>query len=163
MKNYAPIIQREPSCVQRPRPASAWIPLGRSCAAGEPWSGPAIPAWWRLPGKSRWSVDVGPDAKPAFILYLPIYTRGQPHDSVAERRAHLAGWVFASFRSPRASSQASTAINLPGLALAIYDGVEPSTGALLYRSPVSDRRAASAAFISANEYLVVGGHNWTLR
>lgn len=157
-ENYAPIIQREPSAssVRAPLGVDSWAdPVRREAMERARDSGMVAAS-----GKVRLGVDVGPDAKPAFILYLPIYTRGQPHDSVAERRAHLAGWVYASFRMHDviASLYGDT---MPGLALAIYDGVEPSTGALLYRSRSAEEQH-QPPLISASEYLVVGGHNWTL-
>ena len=60
------------------------------------------------------------------------------------------------------SSPVFTASSSPGLALAIYDGVEPSPAALLLRIVPRRRRQHRLRIISANEYLVVGGHDWTL-
>jgi len=44
-----------------------------------------------------------------------------------------------------------------GLAFAIYDGAVPSDAALLYRN-----REAAGGAMSANEYMVVASHTWTL-
>jgi diguanylate cyclase (GGDEF)-like protein len=44
-----------------------------------------------------------------------------------------------------------------GLAFAIYDGAIPSDAALMYRN-----RVAAGGAISANEYMVVASHTWTL-
>ena len=156
--NYAPIIQREPS-----------VTSSRALLGLDPWVDPVRrlamekardSGMVAVSGKVRLGVDAGPDAKPAFVMYLPIYDRGQPHDSVAERRAHLAGWVYASFRMHDVIASLY-GDPLPGLALAIYDGVEPSAEALLYRSPAIGEQHHHP-LISANEYLVVAGHNWTL-
>jgi len=157
-ENYAPIVQREPPI------GGNRIPLGV-----DPWADPVRrlamekardSGMVAVSGKVRLGVDTGPDAKPAFIMYLPIYARGQPHDSVAQRREHLAGWVYASFRMHDVIASLY-GDPLPGLALAIYDGVEPSEAALLYRSPDTGEQHLPPA-ISAVEYLVVAGHNWTL-
>ena len=157
-ENYAPIIQREPAVTGNHPPLGLdpWTdPVRREAMEKARDSGMVA-----ISGKVRLGVDLGPDAKPAFVMYLPIYSQGQPHDNVAERRAHLAGWVYASFRMHDviASLYGDT---LPGLALAIYDGVEPSAAALLYRSRAADGQH-QPTLISANEYLVVAGHNWTL-
>jgi CHASE1-domain containing sensor protein len=138
-ENYAPIIQREPAATSRHAALGLdpWVdPVRRQAMEKARDSGMAA-----VSGKVRLGVDVGPDAKPAFIMYLPIYNRGQPHDSVAERRAHLAGWVYASFRMHDVIASLY-GDPLPGLALAISDGVEPSAAALLYRSPDTARAAA---------------------
>ena len=157
-ENYAPIIQREPSVAgnRAPLGVDPWAdPVRRQAMEKARDSGMVA-----VSGKVRLGVDHGPDAKPAFIMYLPIYDRGQPHDSVAERRTHLAGWVYASFRMHDVIASLY-GDPLPGLALAIYDGVEPSVATLLYRSPDAGKQHWPP-LISANEYLVVAGHDWTL-
>ncbi|GAC1522145.1 MAG: hypothetical protein NVS3B11_22160 [Collimonas sp.] len=156
--NYVPIVQREPDVGRNRAPLGfdTWSdPVRRNAMEKARDSGsPAIS------GKIRLVVDIEADARPGFVMYLPIYTRGQPHDSVAERRAHLAGWVYASFHM--SDVMASLYGELPpGLAFAIYDGVEPSAKALTYLSPAEPGRRLPA-IISANEYLVIAGHNWTL-
>ena len=114
-----------------------------------------------ISGKVRLSVDVRAGcSQPGFIMYLPIYTRGQPQDSVAQRRAHLVGWVYASFRMHDVIASLYGE-QPPGLALAIYDGVEPSAAALFATVPPKSGHQPPRP-LSASEYLVVGGHNWTL-
>jgi CHASE1-domain containing sensor protein len=156
--DYAPIIQREPYFGRnRTSPGfDAWSDPVRRLAMEKARDSGMV----AITGKVRLAVDNGADAPPGFIMYLPIYTRGQPQDSVAQRRAHLSGWVYASFRMN--DVMASLYGEQPrGLALAIYDGVEPSAATLLY--PSSDMAVQHLpAAISANEYLVVAGHNWTL-
>lgn len=91
-EDYAPIIQREPFIgINRAAPGfDAWAdPVRRRALEQARDSGMAT-----LSGKVRLSVDSG-NARPGFIMYLPIYARGQPQDSVAQRRAHLVGWVYA--------------------------------------------------------------------
>jgi diguanylate cyclase (GGDEF)-like protein len=158
---YAPIIQREP-----------YIGRNRAPPGFDPWSDPARrhamekardSGMAALSGKVRLAVDTEVDASPGFVMYLPIFARGQPRDSVAQRRTHLVGWVFASFRMNdlMASLYGKQA---PGLAFAVYDGVEPSDRALLYRSAdfASQGPASAATTFAADEYLVLAGHTWTL-
>jgi diguanylate cyclase (GGDEF)-like protein/PAS domain S-box-containing protein len=156
--NYAPIIQREPFIgINRASPGfDAWVdPVRRRAMEQARDSGMAT-----LSGKVRLSVDAGTNAGPGFIMYLPIYARGQPQDSVAQRRAHLVGWVYASFRMHDVIASLYGA-QPPGLTIAIYDGVEPSSAALLHKTPEAPGHHL-AADMSRNEYLVVGGHDWTL-
>jgi diguanylate cyclase (GGDEF)-like protein/PAS domain S-box-containing protein len=157
-EDYAPIVQREP-----------YIGINRTPAGFDAWADPVRrramekardSGMSSISGKVRLSVDTEANARPGFIMYLPIYAQGQSQDSVAERRAHLVGWVYASFRMHDVIASLYGE-QPPGLTIAIYDGVEPSAAALLHRTPVAGGQH-SPAVISANEYLVVGGHDWTL-
>ncbi|MGA7813112.1 CHASE domain-containing protein, partial [Caballeronia sp.] len=157
-ENYAPIVQREPYIGRNQAPLGfdAWAdPVRRLAMEKARDSGMAA-----ISGKVKLAVDSEADAQPGFIMYLPIYTRGQPLNSVAQRRAHLVGWVYASFRMSDVIASLYGEQS-PGLALAIYDGVEPSAAALLYRFPDGGGQRLPSA-IRANEYLVVAGHDWTL-
>ena len=154
--NYAPIVQREPDIGRNRTPPGfdTWSdPVRRSAMEAARDSGMAA-----ISGKLRLAMDREANAPAGFVMYLPIYARGQPQDSVAQRRAHLTGWVFAAFHMNdlMASLYGEQA---PGLALTIYDGVEPSDAARLYSSGDVPGQPAS---LSANEYLVVAGHTWML-
>ncbi|MFM0040750.1 bifunctional diguanylate cyclase/phosphodiesterase [Paraburkholderia sediminicola] len=156
--NYAPVIQREP-----------YIGLNRASLGVDAWADPVRrramekardSGMASISGKVRLWVDTEADARPGFIMYLPIYAQGQSQDSVAQRRAHLVGWVYASFRMHDVIASLY-GDQPPGLSIAIYDGIEPSPAALLHRTPATGGQHP-LTIISANEYLVVGGHDWTL-
>ncbi|WP_317202762.1 EAL domain-containing protein [Janthinobacterium sp.] len=154
----APVTQREPSDNVGPAPLGldAWHdPVRRQAMERARDSGMAA-----VSGKVRLAIDSGPTARPGFILYLPLYERGLPLRSVAERRAALRGWVFASFRMQELMATLYGE-QAPGLALAIYDGVDASNEARLYPSAELAVAPPSDA-LAANEYLVVGGHTWML-
>lgn len=159
---YVAVIQRE-SSVGRQRAAplglDVWAdPVRRSALERARDSGMAA-----ITRKVRLAVDPGANAPPGFIMYLPLYAHGQPHDSVAQRRANLVGWVFASFRMGdfMAGLYGKAA---PGIALSIYDDVLTDASSLLYASSPGGKEAppASSSDLQANEYMVVGGHTWTL-
>ncbi|WP_206997073.1 bifunctional diguanylate cyclase/phosphodiesterase [Trinickia mobilis] len=155
--DYAPIIQREPY-VGRNRTRigfDTWAdPVRRNAMERARDSGMAA-----ITGKLRLAVDSETDAHPGFIMYLPIYAQGEPQDTVAQRRAHLIGWVYASFHM-RDIIASLYGEEPPGLTLAVYDGVEPSLASLMHRS--SRAAAHQPPALSASEYLVVAGHDWTL-
>jgi diguanylate cyclase (GGDEF)-like protein/PAS domain S-box-containing protein len=157
-ENYAPIIQREPYIgINRLPPGfDAWVdPVRRRAMEQARDSGMAT-----ISGKVRLTVDAEAKAHPGFVMYLPVYARGQLQDTVAQRRAHLVGWVFASFRMHDVIASLYGE-QPPGLTIAIYDGVEPSSAALLHKTPETPGHHR-ADTMSASEYLVVGGHDWTL-
>ncbi len=158
---YAPTVQREPYVGRNRAPIGGdiWVDPVRRLAAGKARdSGMAA-----ISGKVRLRVDTEANAPPGFIMYLPIYAQGKPHNSVEERRAHLIGWVFAGFRMN--DFMASLYGNQsPGLALAMYDDTEPNDAALIYRAGGSGTTSQTGgpATLTVNEYMVVAGHNWTL-
>lgn len=153
---YAPVIQREP-----------YLGLNRAPPGFDPWSDPVRQTAMErardsgmasISGKVRLAIEREGEASPGFVMYLPIYARNQPLETVEQRRQNLQGWVFASFRM--SDLMASLYGELPpGLALSLYDGVDDNEAALLSRSREWNK---SPAIMTANEYLVVAGHNWLL-
>ena len=151
---YAPIMQRE-SYVGRnsgPLGFDAWgDPVRRLAMETACDTGMAA-----ITGKLQLAIDRDAEDIPGFIMYLPIYSRGQPRDSVAQRRASLTGWVYAAFHMR--DFMASLYGKQPqGLAFAIYDDATPSAAALMYRN-----RAVAAGAMGADEPMVVAGRPWTL-
>lgn len=160
-ESYAPVIQRE-SYVGR-----YFVPLGRDV-----WVEPVLrlalekardSGMAAISSKIEWRSDAGMGVVSGFAMCLPIYAQGQALGSVAQRRAHLIGWVYATFRMSdfMASLYGSQP---PGLTLAMYDGADTKDSALLYDSNASAvaGKPPGLAAISAHEYMVVAGHNWTL-
>ncbi|CDL01336.1 Putative sensory transduction histidine kinase,phytochrome-like (modular protein) [Magnetospirillum gryphiswaldense MSR-1 v2] len=154
---YGPIVQREPNIGLNRAPAGfdAWSdPVRRAAMEKARDSGMVV-----MSGKLKLAVDAGQESQPGFIMYIPIFVRGQSHESVAERRNALTGWVFASFRIKDVMASLYGELP-PGVAFTIFDGVDLSAEGVLYKSPNSGEVSLSAA--TANEYLVVTGHSWTL-
>ncbi|MEI8158732.1 MAG: CHASE domain-containing protein [Burkholderiales bacterium] len=158
---YAPIVQREPSFGNTGAPLGLDVwqdPVRRVALEAARDSGMAA-----ISGKLRLAIDRQADALPGFVMYLPVFASDLPHDSVAQRRANLIGWVYAAFHVNdfMASLYGKQS---PGLSMAIYDGVDTNESTLLYRTadgvggPASRRTVA----LSASEYMVVAGHSWTL-
>jgi len=152
---YAPLIGREPtiSGFSTLLGFDAWNSAVRRRAMERSRdSGLAV-----VTGKVHLATDSGVPSQPGFVMYLPIFEAGQPQDTVEQRREHVLGWVYAAFRM-RDVLASLYGDQPPGLYLSIYDGTRPSAESLLYRSSEPKGRDV----ISANEYLVVGGHDWTL-
>ncbi|MDD5296061.1 MAG: CHASE domain-containing protein [Rhodocyclaceae bacterium] len=158
---YGPIIQREPHVGRNRAPlgSDAWAePVRRSAMEKARDSGLAA-----VTGKVQLAVDPGVEENPGFIMVLPVFARGQPRDSVAQRRASLIGWVYASFHM-RDFMASLYGKQVPGLAFAIYDDVDTTDGALMYRAGTVPGKRGTVAHdaLSANEYMIVAGHTWTL-
>jgi diguanylate cyclase (GGDEF)-like protein len=104
----------------------------------------------------------GSDPQAAFVLFLPLYAKGQPVNNVVARRLQLAGWVFAGFRMADLMSSLYGE-GTPGLDLRVHDGVELNDATLMYASPGAQAPTAGGpALRRAHEYIAVANHTWTL-
>lgn len=156
---YAPIVQREP-----------YIGKNKAAPGSDVWPDPVrrkamerardagMPA---ISGKVKLKIDDASTAPPGFIMYLPVYERGLPHDTLQQRRANLIGWVYASFHMSDFMASLYGGQS-PGLSVAVYDDTQTHEASLLYRSNENMDDSDAAQTLKAEEYMVVAGHNWTL-
>lgn len=156
---YAPVIQREPYIGKnKATPGNdVWVdPVRRMAMEKARDSG--MPT---ISGKVKLKVDGAEAAPPGFIMYLPVYGRGLPHDTLLQRRSNLIGWVYASFHMNEFMASLYGE-NTPGLAVTLHDGTTISEKSLLHRSETNPNDANDTQVIEANEYMVVAGHTWVL-
>lgn len=156
---YAPVIQREPYGGPAALGNDVWSdPVRRVAMERARDSGMAA-----ISGKVKLKVDANGISPPGFIMYLPIYAPGLPHDNLQQRRDHLIGWVYASFHMNEFMASLYGRQS-PGLTVAMYDDTDVNEASLLYQSDSGAAHAESirAGAINSNEYMVVAGHNWTL-
>lgn len=152
---YAPTVLREPYVGRNRFPFGndQWSdPVRRTAMEKARDSGMAT-----ISGKLELAQE-GP-AMPAFMMYLPLYERGKPQGTIEQRRASLIGWVHAVFRMSDVIASLYGE-NTRTIGFSLYDGVTQEPAALMYRSTVAGQ--ALPARLKADEYLVVGNHNWTL-
>jgi diguanylate cyclase (GGDEF)-like protein/PAS domain S-box-containing protein len=155
---YAPVTVRKSYGSQAPMAPGfdAWLdPTRRTALELARDSGMAA-----ISGKVQLKASTEANASYGSIMYLPIYARGQTLDSVAQRRAHLIGWVYSSFHIDQVVA-GLYGEKPEGLWFALYDGVDLSDAALLYQSDDA-KSGPFAGTLMANEYIVAGGHTWTL-
>lgn len=156
---YAPIIQREPYIGLNRAPVGVDVfvsPVRKLVAEKSRDSGMPV-----ISGKVQLLINkANPKASPGFLMYLPVYVNGLDHSAIATRRENLIGWVYASFNMDEfmASLYGRQA---PGLALSIFDGTDTDSPNLLYQFAHGSAPSTKPT-VSAIEYLVVAGHNWTL-
>jgi PAS domain S-box-containing protein len=74
-----------------------------------------------------------PANQSAFVLYLPVYERGKPHETVEERRTAALGCVAAPFRAGDLFTAALRSF-LPLLEVTAWDGVEAAPESALFAS-----------------------------
>jgi PAS domain S-box-containing protein len=121
-----------------------------------------------LSGKVRLIQETDQEVQAGTLMYIPVYRRGLPLETTAQRREALKGWVYSPFRMTDLMSgilqgwengQAHKQIHLQ-----VYDGEIPSKEVALYESPNSDDiETANPHFFSRESTLDVAGRRWTLR
>jgi signal transduction histidine kinase len=90
-----------------------------------------------------------------FVLYLPIYRRGEPVESIDQRRRALVGFVFSRLSPDVIFSDSIAAATIRYLDIAIYDSTR-DTDALLVSSGTGKGK------VQLSEKLAIGGRQWLL-
>ena len=117
-------------------------------------------------GKVRLIQENGRNVQSGFVMYIPVYRRGMPVDTVAQRRAELVGWVGAPFRMD--DLMAGLERERAGeVTLAIYDGPTLREADRLFDGPALARSIGKLPPHFVPRYgtlrqLTVGGRPWTL-
>ncbi|TFW24497.1 PAS domain S-box protein [Massilia arenosa] len=112
-------------------------------------------------GKVRLIQENGKDAQAGLVMYVPVYERGLPTETVEQRRAAITGWVGAPFRM-RDLMNGISEERAQEFALAIYDAGQETPDALLYSSDTAGGPAPHAR-LEARRTIEVGGRPWLLR
>lgn len=102
------------------------------------------------------------DVQPGTLMYVPVYRRGAPLDSLAQRRQALEGWVYMPYRMHDLMQGILADCSQGALSLRLYDGERRTPEALLYQShaPASDPQRASA--FSQQRRVDFNGRTWRL-
>lgn len=114
-----------------------------------------------------------PDTDQAFVAALPMYRRGEPIDTVTQRRAHLIGFAVGVFRISQVISTSIAYLEPRGVDVVVRDDSISGRGGLLhwYRSrldasaAVQDRTLAEMEISAENmvtESFAVGDRRWTI-
>jgi PAS domain S-box-containing protein len=111
--------------------------------------------------------EIDEEKQAGFLIYLPVYRGGQIPETEAERRAALAGFVYAPFRAD--DLLRGILGGLPqDVDFEIYDGEEARAESLLHRSDGAGAaggapgRAGRARFTTTGR-MEIGGRAWSLR
>lgn len=118
-------------------------------------------------GKVTLVQETEKNRQPGFLMYLPVYRQGQPHQTLAERRVNLLGWVYAPFRMH------DLMLGILGehfgetgemISFDIYDSDTPSPAGLMYdfdeQTGISN--GDHLPVFNAIKHLDSGGRQWTV-
>ncbi len=117
-----------------------------------------------LSGKVLLVQETNRDVQAGALMYAPVYRMGEPHQTVAERRAAFLGWVYSPYRmNDLLDGILGGWADREHVDLKIYDGENRSPGALLYSSEDAGGQAAAAPIRLTRDLPVdSAGHRWLL-
>lgn len=103
------------------------------------------------------------DVQRGFLMYLPVYRKGMPTGSIAERREAIKGYVYSPFRI-KDLMQGILGKGNTEIDFRIYDGKTSNEKALLYDSAgrYSENPDVQGSLFANASTLTIGGHPWTL-
>ncbi|MBI3901735.1 MAG: CHASE domain-containing protein [Nitrosomonadales bacterium] len=107
--------------------------------------------------------EIDGHVRAGFLMFLPIYRSGVPHDTLIQRRANIIGWVYASSRI-RAIMEGIRGEGYSDIDIEMHDGDDISDESLMYDSDSSNSHLAkgSQALFRGRNRLEIANHFWTL-
>ena len=111
-------------------------------------------------GKVTPILETDPVKHASFIIYIPVYRRGLPLATVAERRAALEGFVFSGYRASDLLQAILPPERRPNISFAVFAGPEPRAEDRLYQSHEAD--PDQRPHFNTVRRLDVAGSPWTI-
>ncbi|MDD5228047.1 MAG: CHASE domain-containing protein [Methylococcales bacterium] len=116
-----------------------------------------------LSGKVTLLQETDSDIQAGTLMYLPIYQKNKPIETIEQRRAAIFGWVYTPFRMTNLLSSIvlnSADINDSNFNLRVYDGAEIRPEDLLYQGDGNDSNTKS--LFNSTIQIQFYGRIWTL-
>ena len=119
-----------------------------------------------LSGKVLLVQETGEDVQAGNLIYVPVYRKNMPIETIEQRRAAIYGWVYSPYRMNDLMNGILHVRDLPkeeGIYLQVFDGNSPSPQNLLYESPLPVNLEAWTDVHFIRQIPVeFNGHTWTL-
>ena len=120
-----------------------------------------------LSGKVVLVQETNEEIQAGTLMFVPVYRKGMPTDSVEQRRAAIYGWVYSPYRMNDLIQGILGGRNLEQehqLHLQVFDGVQCASQSLLYENlPVRDKKLRHEERFISEIPVDFNGHRWTLR
>jgi serine phosphatase RsbU (regulator of sigma subunit)/CHASE1-domain containing sensor protein/anti-sigma regulatory factor (Ser/Thr protein kinase) len=102
--------------------------------------------------------------RPGFVVYLPIYQKGVPLGTVAERRRTLQGFIVGRFVSDELLNGIFKGSFDPAIDFEVYDGEDTASSPLLYDRDGIKRAGEKGgeSLFSKESRVEVAGREWSL-
>lgn len=112
-----------------------------------------------ISGKVILLFETDKDRQSGFVMFLPVYKHGAPHDTVAERRANINGWICAVFRVGDLM-QGILGKRTNEIDIEIYDGKMTSGETVMYDSNTLVQHEAPR--FKTFQQISIADHPWTI-
>ena len=120
-----------------------------------------------LSGKVILVQETDKDVQAGTLMYVPVYRKGMPIDTVEQRWAAIVGWVYSPYRMNDLMQGVLGAINHDNgktIHLQIFDGEQPISESLLYFChPDSKKSSFATTRFTRLVPVYFNGQRWTLR
>jgi PAS domain S-box-containing protein len=120
-----------------------------------------------LSGKVVLVQETGKDVQAGTLMYIPVYGKQMPTDTVEQRRAALIGWVYSPFRMDdllRGVLKGWSNPDIKYIHLKVYDGQSANPASLLYDSQAGENDAhILPQLFELEQHTDFNGRVWTLR
>ncbi|HEX8650448.1 MAG TPA: CHASE domain-containing protein [Pyrinomonadaceae bacterium] len=105
--------------------------------------------------------EVDSEKQAGFLIYVPVYRKGLPTGTAAEREAALEGFVYSPFRASDFFEGILGPESYTGIDWQVYDGQEMTEEHLLHRSSTPNALAHPPRF-AATTNMDVAGRTWSI-
>jgi PAS domain S-box-containing protein len=125
-----------------------------------------------LSGKIVLVQETSTDIQAGVLMYVPVYRKGMPTETVEQRRAAIQGWVYSPYRMNDLMQGTIGGLNPEKekqLHLQVFDGEQPSPQSLLYQSLPEENQKSGEQIsnLFPVRFLQIpidfSGKHWTLR
>gem|GEM_PF-5600756 len=115
-----------------------------------------------MSGKVTLVQEEGQRVQAGFLMYVPIYRNGSPHETLEERRINLMGWAYSPFRMDDLM-EGILGMHPTDVDMEIFDGDVTQPNTLMYDS---DGFLASTKPVTTLYKVIkrmdIAGHTWTI-
>ncbi len=122
-----------------------------------------------LSGKVTLVQETGQEVQAGTLMYVPVYRRDLPSETLPQRRAAILGWAYSPYRMNDLLGGILGSWGQPSqkrIRLEIFDGDQASSETRLYDSQAArseqPSQAAGALFGAQQSRIVLAGRPWTL-
>ena len=114
-----------------------------------------------ISGKVTLLGEVGQQAQTGFIMFVPVYKNGMPYGTMAERRANIIGWIYASFRI-NALMQGLFEEQANQFDYEIFDGEKVELASLMFDSDNHFVRHLDRSLFHDKRHIEIAGRPWLI-
>lgn len=101
------------------------------------------------------------EVQAGFLMYLPVYRNNAPHDTLAQRRTNLIGWVYAPFRMDD-FMEGISGERAGDLDVEIYDGRDISDKTKMYDADRTVSASDPRRPLRSVDRILAGNRTWTV-